>query len=365
MHKIRFFFITSLFGISISLPFIESWGVRGAGTLPVALDMQTQKRYVLLGRETRGHNQGKLYKAYSDFGGKIDKGEAPLQAAIREAGEETAGHLKITNHNRQLGHVGNRNYSCFLFEVPFDQNLPQVIKANTKGKKHVEKDIWGWMEWGEFLNVVKNNLPIQQSGNFLKSGQSSDRLWGWSRDVLIKICHNIANLQNPIGMPLPKTQTKQVPKAKIQPTPKVNILKKPVVQSKSLVMPKSNILAKAKVIVPQIQKPKKALVAQKKISIAKTVVVPKKLAIVKKPVVVKNPLVVKKQVLTKKPIVAKKLIMVKKSVAAKKSVVVQKPVLIKKPIMAKNPVPLKKGLPVKKTIVFKKPLPVKKKILFK
>ena len=62
-----------------------------AGVLPFAVD-ENGSIWVLLGQEHASGNERASLR-WSDFGGHIDRGETPLQAAAREAFEESMGLL--------------------------------------------------------------------------------------------------------------------------------------------------------------------------------------------------------------------------------------------------------------------------------
>src|SRR3990167_7134849 len=112
----------------------------GAGVLPVFDDGT-----VLLGKEHRRN-----FDTWSDFGGKIDKGENTPQAALREFREET-GHTSFPNVTLQMilnsNHVTATNgYIMYVVRVPGPKISLAQIQANAAKKPaHVEKFKWSYI----------------------------------------------------------------------------------------------------------------------------------------------------------------------------------------------------------------------------
>jgi 8-oxo-dGTP pyrophosphatase MutT (NUDIX family) len=93
----------------------------GAGILPVALYRGTL--FILLGQER--HNN-----LWCDFGGRPNKGEKPIDTAIREGAEELNGFLgseevlnKTVNRNMILS-ISYDKYTTYIYQTKYDKNLP-------------------------------------------------------------------------------------------------------------------------------------------------------------------------------------------------------------------------------------------------
>ena len=123
----------------------------GAGILPIA--KYNNKLYFLFGMESC--NKG----GWSDFGGKTEKNEKPLETALREGYEELNGFLgnynelkKLVTNNFVLEiNKRDNNYSSFLFLVDYDANICKYFNNN--------------------FNLIKDKLPhlIDKNGLFEKS----------------------------------------------------------------------------------------------------------------------------------------------------------------------------------------------------
>ena len=120
----------------------------GAGILPIAI--HNRKVYLLIGKE---HDE----KKWSDFGGSTEYNETAFNTAIREGCEELNGFLgcksqlsKLVRKN-MLTHINKNNYTSFLFQIEYDENLPFYFNKNSK--------------------YIRNKFPelINTNGNFEKS----------------------------------------------------------------------------------------------------------------------------------------------------------------------------------------------------
>ncbi len=76
-------------------------------------------------------------KGWSDFGGRVDRGETPMSAALREGGEELTGFLgddKILKE--RIGRSGgtynltHNDYHVHMFYMEYDENLPKYYNQN-------------------------------------------------------------------------------------------------------------------------------------------------------------------------------------------------------------------------------------------
>ena len=100
--------------------------------LPVTI--YKNKLFFLFGKENPMEDSS---KGWSDFGGRMDQGETPFTAAMREGGEELTGFLgdsKILKKNiKRAGGVykiQHNDYHVHIFYLEYDQNLPKYYNAN-------------------------------------------------------------------------------------------------------------------------------------------------------------------------------------------------------------------------------------------
>ena len=140
----------------------------GGGILPVAY--KNNKLYFLFSRETIDgtDDPGK----WSDFGGGKEKNETPLQTAIREGWEESAGFLgekkdikNLIKHNK-IARLNFNGYATYIVEIQYDNKLPNEFQKYYKKIKKThpelihqhnglfEKDKLTWMPY----HKLKSNL---------------------------------------------------------------------------------------------------------------------------------------------------------------------------------------------------------------
>lgn len=113
---------------------------------------------ILLGKEYR-----KRYNCYAwmEFGGNLDGNESLLDAACREANEETADVLNINIRQLQTaenkGHFidfYNENtavfYRMYCIKLEYKPDI-QSFKQNSVGKKNVEKVEWKYFDTSDVL----------------------------------------------------------------------------------------------------------------------------------------------------------------------------------------------------------------------
>ena len=101
--------------------------------LPVA--MHKGKLYFLFGKE----NELADTPGFSDFGGRVEAGETPLRAALREGAEELCGFL---GDEKELGNLVKKNggtyymlqdkYHIHIFCIDYDENLPTHYNQNRR-----------------------------------------------------------------------------------------------------------------------------------------------------------------------------------------------------------------------------------------
>ena len=100
--------------------------------LPVTI--HNDKLYFLFGKENPMEDSA---KGWSDFGGRVDPGETPFSAALREGGEELTGFLGDNNALRKLikknggtYNLEHNKYHVHIFYLPYDENLPTYYNQN-------------------------------------------------------------------------------------------------------------------------------------------------------------------------------------------------------------------------------------------
>jgi len=101
--------------------------------LPVAL--YKGKLHFLFGKENPMEDSA---KGFSDFGGGVNAGETPLNAAMREGSEELSGFLGdkeqleelITKNGGILHTLTEKSYTVHIFLIDYDANLPKYYNLN-------------------------------------------------------------------------------------------------------------------------------------------------------------------------------------------------------------------------------------------
>lgn len=101
--------------------------------LPVAI--HKGKLYFLFGKE----NELADTPGFSDFGGRVEAGETPFSAALREGAEELCGFL---GDEKELGDLIQKNggtydivkdkYFVHIFCIDYDENLPTHYNQNRR-----------------------------------------------------------------------------------------------------------------------------------------------------------------------------------------------------------------------------------------
>lgn len=100
--------------------------------LPVTI--HKNKIYFLFGKENAMEDSA---KGWSDFGGRMDNGETPFKAALREGSEELTGFLGDQNELKKLIKKGggvykltHNTYHVHIFFMEYDENLPKYYNQN-------------------------------------------------------------------------------------------------------------------------------------------------------------------------------------------------------------------------------------------
>jgi 8-oxo-dGTP pyrophosphatase MutT (NUDIX family) len=117
--------------------------------LPVTI--HNNKLYFLFGKENSMEDSA---KGWSDFGGRVESGETPFTAALREGAEELTGFLgnnselhKLIKQNGGTYNLQHNKYHVHLFFMPYDENLPKYYNQN-------HRFLWERMD-KEVLNKTK------------------------------------------------------------------------------------------------------------------------------------------------------------------------------------------------------------------
>jgi 8-oxo-dGTP pyrophosphatase MutT (NUDIX family) len=117
--------------------------------LPVTI--HNNNLYFLFGKENSMEDSA---KGWSDFGGRVESGETPFTAALREGAEELTGFLgnnselhKLIKQNGGTYNLQHNKYHVHLFFMPYDENLPKYYNQN-------HRFLWERMD-KEVLNKTK------------------------------------------------------------------------------------------------------------------------------------------------------------------------------------------------------------------
>ena len=118
--------------------------------LPVAL--HKGKLHFLFGKENPMEDSA---KGFSDFGGRVEPGETPFTAALREGSEELSGFLgnkgeleELISKNGGIAHtLTEKSYTVHMFLIDYDANLPRYYNLN-------HRFLWDNMDT-EYLNKSK------------------------------------------------------------------------------------------------------------------------------------------------------------------------------------------------------------------
>ena len=145
----------------------------GAGILPMAIN--DGKVYFLFSRE-RNLGEFKESGLWSDFGGKDEKNESPIETAIREGYEESSGLLGTIKDiiflvkKKCVKQILIPNYATYVVLIDYDPELPKRFREDFKlihsefpdfVKKEngfYEKDKLKWIEKKD----LKKNLKIMR-----------------------------------------------------------------------------------------------------------------------------------------------------------------------------------------------------------
>lgn len=100
--------------------------------LPVAI--YKNQLYFLFGKENPMEDSA---KGWSDFGGKMEMGETPYKAALREGSEELTGFLgdsaalkTLIKKRGGVYEITLNSYHVHIFLIDYDENLPKYYNNN-------------------------------------------------------------------------------------------------------------------------------------------------------------------------------------------------------------------------------------------
>ena len=116
----------------------------GSSILPIAI--RNNKLWFLFGKEATLEDT----PGWSDFGGGMEPSETPLEAALREGGEELTGFLGdatqlkalIKANKNKIYHIDHHfardkedkspenRYHVHIIQIPYDENLPKYYNQN-------------------------------------------------------------------------------------------------------------------------------------------------------------------------------------------------------------------------------------------
>jgi len=138
--------------------------------LPVSI--HKGKLFFLFGKENEMEDSA---KGFSDFGGRVEKGETIIETAYREGSEELCGFLGEPEKIKQilethgLFKIVHNDYHVHLFFMNYDENLPQYFtnhhrflwermdKKLLNNSKFFEKQELKWFSLNE-LRTKKNEF---------------------------------------------------------------------------------------------------------------------------------------------------------------------------------------------------------------
>lgn len=90
-------------------------------------------------------------------GGKVDEGETPDQAIIRECLEETGVFVEITSENTFESMDGDYHVICYLLKRESEENIDFIVDENETGKVEFV-DINKLLSVGPFIEYNKKAL---------------------------------------------------------------------------------------------------------------------------------------------------------------------------------------------------------------
>lgn len=154
--------------------------------LPVALNEKGELCF-LFGKENPMEDSA---KGYSDFGGRLEKGETPYEGALREGSEELTGFLgnkkqlrKLIKKNGGFYPITIGTYHIHVFHMDYDEKLPLYYNNNHRFLwNNMNKKILNDSKYFEKIEI--NWFSVSQ----IKSRRSEFR--NFYRDILDEIVIN-------------------------------------------------------------------------------------------------------------------------------------------------------------------------------
>lgn len=139
--------------------------ILGSGLIPIA--KFHNRLYFLLGKDI-------AYQKWSDFGGKSDNNELPLDTAVREGYEETNGFLgskqlirdNIVKYNLPIFKTNNNRHTCYLMNIEYQKELPNYMNHNFNYIKENAPSIVDNYNNGLYEKDYINWFTIEELKNF-------------------------------------------------------------------------------------------------------------------------------------------------------------------------------------------------------
>lgn len=127
-----------ILAISLLAVLITTTPIKNAGILPYA--EHNGKIYLLLGQDRDRPGR------WTDFGGQIEQGETPAQAARREFAEETAGQVVDWQITSQTPYISNPSHKYRMYLVKIDYFDVKFLHENP------EKNVFAWVPLERLLD---------------------------------------------------------------------------------------------------------------------------------------------------------------------------------------------------------------------
>lgn len=174
--------------------------------LPVAL--HKGKLHFLFGKENPMEDSA---KGFSDFGGRVDAGETPFTAALREGSEELTGFFgnkeeleELITKNGGIAHtLTEKSYTVHMFLIDYDANLPKYYNLN-------HRFLWDNMDTN-YLNDSKlfEKIEIQWfTPETMK--QKRDEFRKFYQEIVDLILKDVPNILKLVGAKTKKHKSSDV-----------------------------------------------------------------------------------------------------------------------------------------------------------
>ena len=178
--------------------------------LPVAL--HKGKLHFLFGKENPMEDSA---KGFSDFGGGVNAGETPFNAALREGSEELTGFFGnkeeleelITKNGGIAYTLTEKSYTVHMFLIDYDANLPKYYNLN-------HRFLWDNMDTN-YLNDSKlfEKIEIQWfTPEMMK--QKRDEFRKFYQEIVDLILKDVPNILKLVGAKTKKQKSGDVGRRK-------------------------------------------------------------------------------------------------------------------------------------------------------